>query len=127
MNAVADTQFKDFVVADNLSELVSKMNGLTQKNLVNLETVTREVTARDRDLDNKYGKDLQVAAIRSARGYIGDRLIRTVKPHKLLDPAAGPLTATHGDAEWVVLLIPCALNAGSTMQNSPSARTQSSS
>jgi predicted oxidoreductase len=86
---------KDFVVADTLPELVSKMNGITQKNLVSLETVTREVEARDRDLNNKYGKDLQIAAIRSARGYIGDRLIRTVKPHKLLDPAAGPLIAVR--------------------------------
>ncbi len=51
--------------------------------------------SRDRDLNNKYGKDLQIAAIRAARVYLGDKLIRTVKPHKLLDPAAGPLIAVR--------------------------------
>ena len=86
---------KDFVVADTLSELVERMNRLTQRNLVDRATVEREVTARDRDLDNKYGKDAQVAAIRSARNYIGDRLIRVAKPHKLLDPKAGPLVAVR--------------------------------
>ena len=35
------------------------------------------------------------AAIRSARAYIGDRLIRVAKPHRLLDPAAGPLIAVR--------------------------------
>jgi predicted oxidoreductase len=86
---------KDFVVADTLSELVERMNRLTQRNFVDRATVEREVTARDRDLDNRYGKDAQVAAIRSARNYIGDRLIRVAKPHKLLDPKAGPLVAVR--------------------------------
>lgn len=86
---------KDFVVAGTVPELVAKMNALTQKNLVSLETVEREVTARDRDLDNKYGKDAQIAAIRAARAYIGDKLIRVSKPHKIADPAAGPLIAVR--------------------------------
>ena len=30
-----------------------------------------------------------------ARKYLGDRLIRTAKPHRLLDPAAGPLIAVR--------------------------------
>jgi hypothetical protein len=34
-------------------------------------------------------------AIRAARKYLGDRLIRTATPHKLLDPAAGPLIAVR--------------------------------
>ena len=34
-------------------------------------------------------------AIRAARNYLGDRLIRVAKPHKLLDPAAGPLIAVR--------------------------------
>ena len=32
-------------------------------------------------------------AIRAARRYLGDRLIRVAKPHRMLDPAAGPLIA----------------------------------
>jgi predicted oxidoreductase len=86
---------KDFVVADTLPELVAKMNRLTQKNLVELATVEREVAARDRDLDNKFGKDAQIAAMRQARNYIGDRLIRVARPHKLTDPKAGPLIAVR--------------------------------
>jgi uncharacterized protein len=42
-------------------------------------------------LENPFCKDLQLAAIRQARRYRGDRLIRTAKPHRLLDPTKGPL------------------------------------
>jgi predicted oxidoreductase len=86
---------KDFVVANSVGELVSKMNGLTQKSLVDSAIVEREVAARDRDLDNKFGKDAQIAAMRQARAYIGDRLIRVAKPHRLTDPKAGPLIAVR--------------------------------
>jgi hypothetical protein len=53
--------------------------------------VRREVTARDRELNNSYGKDLQIAAIRQARNYLGDKISRTAKLHRLLDPKYGPL------------------------------------
>ena len=53
----------------------------------------REIVARDREIDNKFGKDAQVMAIRAARSYLGDKLIRVAKPHRILDPAAGPLIA----------------------------------
>jgi predicted oxidoreductase len=86
---------KDFVVADTVPELVARMNALTQKNLVDLPAVVREVADRDRDLDNKFGKDAQIAAMRQARAYIGDRLVRVAKPHKLTDPKAGPLIAVR--------------------------------
>jgi hypothetical protein len=86
---------KDFVVAKTLPELVAGMNRLTQLNLVDLATIEREVQARDRDLDNRFGKDEQVMAIRAARKYIGDRLVRVAKPHRLLDPTAGPLIAVR--------------------------------
>src|SRR5699024_10481979 len=38
-----------------------------------------------------FTKDLQVTALRGARGYRGDRLLRVASPHRLLDPAAGLL------------------------------------
>ena len=31
--------------------------------------------------------------IHNARRYLGDKLIRTAKPHRILDPAHGPLIA----------------------------------
>lgn len=86
---------RDFVVADTLPELVNKMNGLAGTKLVDLATVEREVAARDRAIDNKFGKDAQLMAVRSARNYIGDRLVRVAKPHKLLDAKAGPLIAVR--------------------------------
>ena len=49
----------------------------------------------DREIDNTFTKDAQVTAIRGARNYLGDKLIRVAKPHRLLDPANGPLIAVR--------------------------------
>jgi predicted oxidoreductase len=85
----------DFVTAVTLRELVAGMNTLTGDDLLDLAEVQRQVEARDREIDNRFSKDLQVTAIRGARAYVGDRLIRVAKPHRLLDPAAGPLIAVR--------------------------------
>jgi predicted oxidoreductase len=85
----------DFIVERNLSDLVRRMNALTAEPLIVPMTLEREVVARDRQLDNPFGKDIQLTAIRGARRYRGDRLIRVATPHKLLDPAAGPLIAVR--------------------------------
>ncbi len=69
------------------------MNARTDTPLLALEDVEREVVARDRELDNPFTKDGQVTAIRAARRYRADRITRVAKPHKLLDPEAGPLIA----------------------------------
>ena len=82
----------DFVVADDLPTLVAGMNRLSDVAL-DFERVEAEVVARDRELDNPYTKDLQVTAIHGARRYLSDRITRVATPHKLLDPAAGPLIA----------------------------------
>jgi uncharacterized protein len=81
----------DFVVRDNLEALVRGMNELTDEPILDFDTVRREVAGRDRELANTFTKDLQIAAIRNARTYLGDKLIRVATPHRLLDPAAGPL------------------------------------
>jgi predicted oxidoreductase len=81
----------DFIVEPKLADLVRRMNELTGEPLLDLAQVQRVIEARDRELANEYGKDAQLAALRSARRYIGDRLIRTAKPHRILDPDAGPL------------------------------------
>jgi predicted oxidoreductase len=86
---------EDFIVEHDLARLVARMNALTGEELLTLAQVESEIAARDAQLDNAFGKDAQIAAIRAARAYIGDRLTRTVRPHKLLDPAAGPLIAVR--------------------------------
>ena len=86
---------EDFVIASNLPDLVAGMNKLTGDNLVDLETVERQIQARDRQLVNKFAKDLQITAIRGARNYRGDKLIRVAKPHRMLDPKYGPLIAVR--------------------------------
>lgn len=85
----------DFIVERNLDELIRRMNALTAEPLLDPVALKREIVARDRQLDNPFGKDMQITAIRGARTYIGDKLVRTAKPHKLLDPKAGPLIAVR--------------------------------
>jgi predicted oxidoreductase len=85
----------DFVVADDLGELVRGMNEVGDAPLI-VEAELRElIEQRDREIDNPYGKDAQVTAIHGARNYRGDKLIRVATPHKLLDPKAGPLIAVR--------------------------------
>jgi uncharacterized protein len=85
----------DFVVATTLAELVRGMNALVGEPLIELAELERVVLARDREIDNPFSKDAQITAIRGARRYRGDRLTRVAKPHRLLDPDAGPLIAVR--------------------------------
>ncbi|WP_089405042.1 FAD-binding dehydrogenase [Geodermatophilus saharensis] len=87
---------EDFVTAPTLPELVAGMNRVTGGTPeLDLATVEREVLARDRAVANAFTKDLQLTAIRGARSYLGDKLIRVAPPHRLLDPEAGPLIAVR--------------------------------
>ncbi|BBY64402.1 FAD-binding dehydrogenase [Mycolicibacterium helvum] len=81
----------DFVVADGLDELVAKMNALTDEPLLDPGRIRAQIEARDLQIANPYAKDAQVQGIRNSRRYIGDRIGRTAAPHRILDPAAGPL------------------------------------
>jgi len=85
----------DFVVDKNLHELIRKMNSLTEQPLLDPALVEREIVARDREMENDFTKDLQITALRGARSYLGDKLIRVAKPHRLLDEDAGPLIAVR--------------------------------
>ncbi len=85
----------DFVVADNLPELVTGMNAIARGPDLDLQQVERVISARDAQLDNKYSKDAQIMAITNARQYLGDKVVRVAKPHRLLDPAHGPLIAVR--------------------------------
>jgi hypothetical protein len=69
------------------------MNKLPDVEPLDYAAVEAEVTARDREVANRFSKDGQITAIRAARGYLGDRLGRVVAPHRLTDPKAGPMIA----------------------------------
>lgn len=86
---------EDFIVADTIEQLVTKMNDLTGDNLLDVDEVRRTVEARDREIDNKFTKDIQVMAMRQTRAYLGDKLVRVASPHKILDPKKGPLIAVR--------------------------------
>ena len=88
---------EDFVVADNLSDLVAGMNRIAgvapAGPQIDEVALRRLIEARDRQIDNPYAKDAQITAMYAARHYLGDKVSRVAKPHKLLDPANGPLIA----------------------------------
>ncbi|GGB47060.1 FAD-binding dehydrogenase [Lentibacillus populi] len=84
---------EDFVIADNIDNLVIGMNKLIGEKRLKAEHVERQILARDREMDNPFTKDLQITAMRGARHYLGDKLIRVAAPHKILDRKNGPLFA----------------------------------
>ncbi len=86
---------EDFVVRNSLAELVEGMNALTGEGLIDHDHLKMQIEARDREIDNPFCKDAQVTAINGARTYLGDKLIRTARPHRILDPAHGPLIAVR--------------------------------
>ncbi|MFI1173826.1 FAD-binding dehydrogenase [Streptomyces melanogenes] len=86
---------EDFVVRRSLRDLVDGMNAISPGPKLELDQVEREIRARDREIDNGYGKDFQVMSMRNARAYWPDRITRVAKPHRLLDPAHGPLIAVR--------------------------------
>jgi predicted oxidoreductase len=83
----------DFIVRDTLDDLIAGMQRLPGGEVLDPVRVRVEVEARDREIDNEFTKDAQIAMLRSARAYRGDRLVRTAVPHRILDPASGPLIA----------------------------------
>ncbi|WP_299300673.1 FAD-binding dehydrogenase [uncultured Brachybacterium sp.] len=86
---------EDFLQADSVTDLVRQMNALTGEELIGARELERVIRARDAEVRNPFSKDAQITALRGARKYLGDRLIRTAAPHRLLDPKAGPLIAVR--------------------------------
>ena len=84
---------EDFIVENDLDTLLEQLRGSPGGELLDLERVRQEIVARDREIDNDFTKDAQIGMLRSMRSYRGDKLIRTATPHRLQDPAAGPLIA----------------------------------
>lgn len=83
----------DFIVADTLDELLAEMGRRSPDVELDTANIAREVLAHDRALENDFGKDAQLAAVRGARASRGDKLIRVAAPHRFVDPANGPLIA----------------------------------
>lgn len=87
---------EDWVTAPTVTELVAKMNALTPDAPLDASHIERQLVERDRQVDNAYTKDAQVAAIRVARRYRGDKLTKRAFPlHRILDPKHGPLVAVR--------------------------------
>ena len=85
----------DFVVRDNLRDLVEGMNAIGRGPKIDHDDLEAQIVARDREVENKYTKDLQLMAVANARAYLGDKISRVAKPHRILDPAHGPLIAVR--------------------------------
>jgi hypothetical protein len=89
------THGEDFVVARDLDTLVAGMNRITPEAPLDPARIRAQIEARDAQIGHRVAKDAQVIAIRAARAYSGDRLVRTARPHRILDPACGPLIAVR--------------------------------
>lgn len=97
---------EDFVQADSVAELVERMNevgepgagpvdGGERRAVLDAEAIAELIAERDAQVDNPFAKDRQIQAIHAARGYLGDKIMRAVPPHRLTDPEAGPLIAVR--------------------------------
>ena len=92
---------EDFVVAETVQDLVAGMNERARPGtageapVLEVDEVEAMIRARDRELDNAFSKDAQLMLVANARKSLTDKLIRVAKPHKLLDPAHGPLIAVR--------------------------------
>jgi len=84
---------EDFIVDNDLESLLRRMREMPGGEALDLDQARREVIARDLQIENEFTKDAQIAMLRSMRAYRGDKLIRTAPPHRLQDPAAGPMVA----------------------------------
>ena len=83
----------DFVFAADPRELAAKMSALTPDAAIDGASLERELREHDDQARSATPTDPQAVAIREARRYLGDRLIRVSRPHRFLDPKRGPLVA----------------------------------
>lgn len=86
---------RDFVFAPNVTELAGRMNALAGAAEIDARALEREISALDEEAASDTPMDPQLAAIRTARKYISDRLIRVTRPHRMLDAKAAPLVAVR--------------------------------
>lgn len=85
----------DFLQATTAQELGRKMNELIGEELIDPQGLYETLAARDRQVASGLGKDLQINAIREARRFSTDKLMRVVPPHAMMAPEHGPLIAVR--------------------------------
>jgi len=76
----------DFLTAGTVTELARKMNELVGEQRIEPDQLRKVIVARDLQVRSQLGKDPQIVATVAARRFLGDRLLRVVAPHELLDP-----------------------------------------
>ena len=81
----------DWVSADDLDTLVSRMNEIGRGGQLDPEKIRTQVEAYDAQHDNKASKDAQRMAIKNARSLTSEKIIRVAKPGRILDLEGGPL------------------------------------
>ncbi|KAH8884949.1 hypothetical protein GQ53DRAFT_810488 [Thozetella sp. PMI_491] len=91
---------EDFVVRDNLDDLIEGMNELARMSGRGPELdpaeVRKQVELRDSQFMNTYSKDAQAMLIHNARTYWSDKQTRVAPPHRLMDTKQhGPLVAVR--------------------------------
>ena len=85
----------DFLQAATAAELAAKMNALTGSALIDPARLDSLIHDRDLQVASGLGKDPQLAAIRAARRFATDKIMRVAPPHRLTDPKHGPLLAVR--------------------------------
>ncbi len=94
----------DFLSAGSVGELAVQMNQCAGRPLVDGDSLRALIELRDLQVRSGLGKDPQIVAAAAARRFLGDRLIRVVAPHPMLDPdrpgegiagGGGPLVAVR--------------------------------
>ncbi|GAA5229610.1 FAD-binding dehydrogenase [Arthrobacter cryoconiti] len=85
----------DFVSATTPQELAVKMNALVGTSLIEPQSLYKTLSARDHQVQSGLGKDTQLNAIREARRFSTDKLMRVVPPHAMMAPEHGPLIAVR--------------------------------
>jgi predicted oxidoreductase len=85
----------DFLQAATAAELAAKMNSLAGAPLIDPGRLDSLIRDRDLQVASRLGKDPQLAAVRAARRFATDKLMRVAPPHRLTDPKHGPLLAVR--------------------------------
>jgi predicted oxidoreductase len=93
------TRGADFVFASDARDLAAKMNALAAASEIDAASLERELREHDEQAMSPAPTDPQQLAVREARRYVGDRLIRVARPHRFLDPKGGPLVAVR---LWII-------------------------
>lgn len=83
----------DFVVENNLRDLVAGMNKLVGNHKLDYAHVESQILARDKNVNCTLGKDAQLLMIRNALRYKGE--FRTTYVHEITNPKYGPLIAVR--------------------------------